>query len=193
MDKVVFNKREYEVIKQISESKYLICYKGKDSVLVVYNEEDYDNFLLRYKELKISGISIPKMIKKDKKEFKILFEYLNECENVLHFLISQPINELLLTEIFKMAWYARHSNINIDYHPDNFVIYKNQLYYLPFKVTRGFDKARSFEIEGIRWWFYTKEFYAYCASKGFTFDKNKIKDEYKTNKDIVLAVCRYQR
>ena len=193
MDKVRFNKKEYDVINQIDVNKSLISYKGKEFVLLSLDEDAYYELLKQYNELKISGISIPKLIKKDKKEFKVLLENVDVKQNVLQTLIEQPINDFLLTEIFKISWYARHSNINIDYHPDNFVIYKNKLYYVSFKAIRGFDKARSFEIEGIRWWFYTKEFYSYCTNKGYSFDKTKLKDEYKTNKEIVLAVCRYQR
>ena len=193
MDKTVFNKKEYEIIKKLDSNKFLIHFKGKECVLFEFDEEGYQDFLSQYKELKISGIAIPKLIKKDKKLFKTLVEYIPYEKNVLQVLVDEPISEKLLTEIFKISWYARHSNINIDYHPDNFVIFKDQLYYLSFEMTKGYDKARSFELEGIRWWFYTKEFYSYCSSKGYVFDKTKIKDEYKTNKEIVLAVCRYQR
>lgn len=193
MDNILFNKKYLKVTKQINKNTFIVIYKDKECLLMLFDEEEYTNFLKDYKELKISGIPMGKLLKKDKKDFKVLLSYIEAENTVLDLLVNEPINELLLKEIFKISWYARHTNINIDYRPDNFALIKDTLYYLPYKVSRGYEKARSFELEGIRYWFYTKEFYNYCVSKGLNFDKEKIKDEYKTNKEIVLAVCRYQR
>ena len=192
MELTVKNKR-YTVIENIDENTFKVSYKDKVFIIKTFSEESFETFVKHSRELKITGIPIRKVLKVDKKEKTALIEYVPYAHTVLEELINDNPSELCLKEIFKISWYAKHGNLNLNYKPDNFAFYKDKMYYLSYEMEYGFDKAKSFELEGIRYWFYTKEFINYLAAKGREYDKSRLKDEYKTNKEIVLAVCRYSR
>lgn len=193
MEYITFNKKNLQIVDKINSNTYKVLFKNKNCLLLTFSEDDFNEFFKGYNELKLSGIKIAKLLKKDKKEYKVIIECLSYEKTALELILNDEINDLYLREIFKIAWYAKHANINIDYKPHNFALINEEFYYLPLKASRGFDKAKSFELEGIRYWYYTKEFNDYCHARNIQIDKSKIKDEYKTNKEIVLAVCRYQR
>lgn len=190
---MIVKKKEYEVIEKLGEHTFKVELKGKTYVAKQFDEDHYHDFIKGYNELKISGISIPKLLKKDKKEYRVLLEYIPYEIKAIDTLIKENPTEQYLKEIFRIAWYTRNGKITIDYRPHNFAMVNDRLYYLSSFVEFGYDKAKSFELEGIRYWFFTKEFVNYISARGISYDKARLKDEYKTNKEIVLAVCRYQR
>ena len=190
---MIIKNKDYEVVETLGSNTFKVSLKGKYYVAKTFDEQNYLSFIKRYTELKISGITIPKLLKKDKKQQSVLLEFIPYENLAVDLLIKENPTEQYLREIFRIAWYAKNSRISIDYKPHNFAMYKDKLYYLSSAMEFGYDKTKSFELEGIRYWFFTKEFVNYLTAMGIEYDKTRLKDEYKTNKEIVLAVCRYQR
>ncbi len=191
METIKIKNKTFEILEQITEKTFKISYKGKVFFLKRFVEGslELENFSKKSRELKISGVSIPKVRRIDKKNNLVVMDYI-PGPTALDVLAHQSLDGLYYEKIFEAAWYARNDKITLDFHPDNWKLHNKKLYYLLFDYIEGYDKEHSFDLEGIRYWFYTKELTDYLHSKGMNVDKSRLKDEYATNKEIVM--CAYQ-
>lgn len=191
MEQIKVKNKTFDIIEQIGSKSFKVTRKNKTFFLrkFVEGSSELEEFVEKARELKISGVSIPKLRLIDKKGNMVLVDFI-PGPTVLDILITQNLDGRYYKRIFEAAWYAEHDKITLNFHPDNWVLYNDDLYYLPFDFVKGYDKEKSFDLVGLRYWFYTKELAAYIESKGMPVDKSRIKDEYATNKEMVM--CAYQ-
>ncbi len=188
-----FKNKSYEIKDTISDDSFVILCKNKLFLLKTFdtNTDEFNNFLKRYKRLKISGVRIPKLKKIDKKNQKVLLEYI-EGTSVIDTLSKQDLKDEFYSQVFEASWYADHEKITLDFHPDKWIMSKdNKLYYMAYSYFDGIDNNAPFKTTGIKFWFFTKEFVMYAKKLGYSLDESRLKDEYLTNKEIVLKVVQF--
>ncbi|MDR0934733.1 MAG: hypothetical protein LBM03_00265 [Erysipelotrichaceae bacterium] len=192
MEQIKIKNKTYNIEEQIARRSYKLTRKNKEYFLKRFKEDslELETFIEKSRELKISGISIPKIIAIDKKQNLVLTAFI-AGPTALDVLIGKNLDNAYFEKIFEMAWYAEHDNITPDFHPEHWKLHDRKLYYLKFDYNIGYSKEHSFDLEGLRFWFYTKELVKYLESKGLPVDKSRIKDEYATNKEIVMCAYRY--
>ncbi|MEA5061387.1 MAG: hypothetical protein VB015_03155 [Erysipelotrichaceae bacterium] len=192
MEQIKIKGKIFDIVEQISHKSFKVTRKNKEFLLkrFVENSLELEDFIKKSRELKISGISIPKVQIIDKKSNSVILDYI-PGPTALDVIVNQSLDKAYYEKIFEAAWYAEHEKITLDFRPDNWKLYNGRLYYLPFDYVAGYDKNRSFDLVGLRYWFYTKELADYINSKGLQVDKMRLKDEYATNKEIVMCACQY--
>lgn len=193
MDNIILKKKSYEVLEKLGEQTTKVSFKGKTFVIKEFHvgSEEFEYFLVHYKHLKISGVRIPKVLKIDKKAEKVLLEYI-EGENVFDVLSKKDLDDEYYKRIFEQSWLAENDRLSLDYHPDHWIMSKNnEIVYTKFDYDEGINEAQNFKTTQVKLWFFTKEFYNYAKSKGVELDSSRLKDEYKMNKEIVLKVVKY--
>lgn len=191
MEQILVKNKTFDIVEQMGSKSYKVTRKGKTFFLrkFVEGSNELKEFEAKARELKISGVSIPKLRLVDKKRNLALVDFI-PGPTALDILVAQNLDGEYYKRIFEAAWYAEHDKITLNFHPDNWVLYNGKLYYLLFDYVEGYDKEKSFDLVGLRYWFYTKELANYIESKGLPVDKTRIKDEYATNKEMVM--CAYQ-
>lgn len=190
---ISFKNKSYEIKDTICDNSYVIFCKNKLFLLKTFdiNTDEFINFLKRYKRLKISGVRIPKLKKIDKKNKKVLLEYI-EGTKVIETLAEKDLQDEFYSQIFEASWYADHEKITLDFHPDKWIMSKdNKLYYTAYTYFDGVDTSAPFKTTGIKLWFFTKEFMMYAKKLGYSVDQSRLKDEYLINKEIVLKVVQF--
>lgn len=188
-----FKNKSYEVKEAISNDSYVVLCKNKLFLLKTFDTktDEFANFLKKYKRLKISGVRIPKLKKIDKKNQKVLLEYV-EGKKVIETLVIQDLQDHFYSQIFEASWYADHEKITLDFHPDKWLMSEdNKLYYMAYNYFDGVDTKTPFKTTGIKLWFFTKEFSNYAKKLGYNVDDSRLKDEYLINKEIVLKVVQF--
>lgn len=193
MDKINFKNKQFDVIKQLGNKTYLVNVKNKKFVVKQFVEgtNQFPYFLSHAKILKIAGINIPKIVKIDKKNQKVMMEYI-DGENVFDTLIKHDLDGDYYSAIFEQSWYGDNEKITLDFHPDKWIMSKDKkLYYLGFDYVDGLSAETEFKTIMIKFWFFTKEFFNYASSLGYEVDRSRLKEEYVINKEIVLTVVKY--
>lgn len=193
MEEIIFKNKPIKILEKLGNHHFKVSYKNKVFVIRDFNidSDEFKNFLKYQKRLQISGVRIPKIKKIDKKNQLVLMEYV-QGKSVFETLLTQDLGEPYFQQIFEASWYADHEKITLDFYPHNWIMSdKNLLYYMPFNYADGIDDKAPFKTTMIKFWFFTKEFYEYAKSKGAIVDKSRLKDEYATNKQIVLTVVQY--
>lgn len=181
--------KQYEIVSLLKEDvthkTYLTKYKDRNFVIKTFSSfMTYSEMLSQYLQLKKYGIKMPKLIKKDKKYLNLVFEYI-PGENMLQVVSKNDVDEKTLDQLFNMYRFARFSKIDIDYMPENFVLYNNELYYMSYFYGPS-NSQKNLENYGIRYWIYTKELAEHLLEKGFEVDKKRILSNAEANKKIVL-------
>jgi len=78
----------------------------------------------------------------------------------------------------------------LNFKPENWIIVNGSLRYLRYDFD-VYSKDKDFTQTDIRLWFITKELLAHAKECGYEIDKSRLKDEYLTNKHIVLVTCKH--
>lgn len=192
MENIKIRNKTFDILEQITPKTFKITRKGKIFFLKRFVEDslELENFIKKSRELNISGVSIPKVHLIDKKNNSVVMDYI-PGPTVFDVILHQSLDSAYYEKIFEASWYAEHDKITLDFHPENWKLHNKKLYYLLFDYKEGYNKDHSFDLEGIRYWFYTKELVDYINSKGLVADKSRLKDEYATNKEIVMCVYQY--
>ena len=184
--------KDYEIIQTLSDNAF-VCSKNNQKFLVRKYEPKTDegNALesdLKY--IKSNGIPAPKLIAIDKKNGYTVNEYI-EGETALSYLAREDFNEDLYNQLFKAQFMAKLAKITLMYSPEKWMISKGKLYYVyPFflKYDPNFELSNNLKL-----FFNTKDLANLCKKNGIFYDKNRIKDEYSTNKYIMEMVVKYYR
>jgi len=191
METINFLKKTYEIKEKLGESFSLIEFKGKKCVIKSFSSvEEFNSFFSIYKRLKLAGVSIPKLIKKDKKEFKFLFLFV-EGKTILDLLVEGELSKEIYSQVFTQSYYAKNERIFLDYRPDKWRFDGKNLYYLGFYFKDDKEKKLNFHEDGIEYWVYSKEFQEYLRVLGKEIDQTRVKQVYEINKQIVQLVCLY--
>lgn len=189
MEQIRVSRRDFDVIKDITKSDaeqvFLVEYKSKQYVLKKYPSFDaYDEALYRYKKLYKCSIYIPTLVRKDKKGFILVFDYI-EGEHMDEILAKQDIDEKVFEKLFLLYRYARANQIELNYLPENYVMKGKYLYYTSLDL---FDMNKDMNLEnyGLEFWIISRKGYDHLTKLGYNVDKKRILSNGETNKKIVL-------
>lgn len=166
------NNKTYVIIKLLGKGKggysYLVSDGEKQYVLKQIHHEpcDYYQFgnkleaeLNDYNRLKEIGIRISKMLDVDTKNERILKEYI-EGDTIYDLVRRDKMKQDYFDQIRKMCGMLYPAHTNIDYFPTNFVVQKDEIYYIDFECN-DYMEEWNFENWGVKYWSKTEEFLAY--------------------------------
>ncbi len=192
MEEIKVKRKVFTIVDKFSEDENCVTYvatnKGKKFLFSRYFQ-NFEAVVDDYKKLSKSGINIIKIVLIDKKE-KIIVRDFIDGKTVFDELLISDLPEKYFEQLFLMYRFCRFSKININYLPDNFIMYRNQLVYISHEIG-DYNKVRNLENWGIRYWFYTKEFAQYLRVKEMKVDEKRILQEEVANKNIVLLSVTY--
>lgn len=171
------NGREFAVIKLLGKGKggysYLASDGQKSYVLKQLHHEpcDYYQFgdkmqseLSDYERLKAVGIRMPKMLDADIENERILKEYI-EGETVYELVLGGRMKDAYTEQVKAMCALLYPAGINIDYFPTNFVVRKEELYYIDYECN-DYMEEWNFENWGVKYWSKTPDFLEYVKEHG---------------------------
>lgn len=173
MDKeMTVNEKSYGIVKLLGKGKggysYLADDGTKKYVLKQIHHEpcSYYQFgnkieaeINDYERLREIGIKIPVMLDVDVKNERILKEFI-DGDTIYELVLQDKMKSVYIDQLHGMCdlLYAAHTNI--DYFPTNFVVQKDELYYIDFECNDYMDEW-NFENWGMKYWSKTPEFLQY--------------------------------
>ena len=143
------------------------------------------------RKLSTSGVKTPKLYLIDDKNGYVVSEYV-EAQLASDYLSENDFTEKHYENLFRTAYFARLSNLTLDYKPDKWMIKGDELIYLS-PMTIRYQKEKDLVDHYIRLWFNTNELASFLGKLGKNYDKSRIKNDFSTNKEIVLMTCKYYR
>lgn len=168
------NGKPFTVIKLLGKGKggysYLVTDGENNFVLKQIHHEscEYYSFgdkleaeLRDYERLSAVGLLIPRLIDVDKKNERILKEYIDGC-TVVDCVIAGTMKDEYYCQIKQMCRLLYSAHLNIDYYPTNFIVNGGKLYYIDYECNDYSDEW-NFENWGVKYWYKTPEF---CESFG---------------------------
>ena len=171
-EKMSVNGREYRIRKLLGKGKGGYSYLAEDErgvyVLKQIHHEpcDYYQFGNKieaeqrdYERLRKIGIKMPKMLDVDVEQERILKEYI-EGDTIYDLVLQDKVKTIYLEQMKKMCNLLYPVNTNIDYFPTNFVVNKDEIYYIDFECN-DYMEEWNFENWGIKYWSKTPEFLEY--------------------------------
>lgn len=171
-EKMSVNGREYRIRKLLGKGKGGYSYLAEDErgvyVLKQIHHEpcDYYQFGNKieaeqrdYERLRKIGIKMPKMLDVDVEQERILKEYI-EGDTIYDLVLQDKVKAIYLEQMKKMCNLLYPVNTNIDYFPTNFVVNKDEIYYIDFECN-DYMEEWNFENWGIKYWSKTPEFLEY--------------------------------
>lgn len=117
-----------------------------------------------YKRLKAVGIRMPKMLDADIENERILKEYI-EGETVYDLVLNGRMKDAYTEQVKAMCAFLYPECINIDYFPTNFVVRKEELYYIDYECN-DYMEEWNFENWGVKYWSKTPDFLEYVKEQG---------------------------
>lgn len=166
------NDKEYKVIKLLGKGKggysYLAADGEKQYVLKQIHHEpcSYYQFgnkmeseLNDYKRLADIGIRMPKLLDYDMEQERILKEYI-DGDTIFELVLQDKMQACFAEQMKQMCKKLYAANTNIDYFPTNFVVQKDELYYIDFECNNYMEEW-NFENWGVKYWSKTPEFLKY--------------------------------
>ena len=193
MEILKIKRREFEIVEELSENRFVGVRKDKKYLIRKFEPHTQEGDMLVYslKRIESSPISSPKLVLVDKKGGYIVNEYF-EAELMMYILAREDATEDTLDQLFRNAYFARSASMTVDYSPKAWGLYDGKLYYLGETFT-PYVKENDLVDKYLRFWFNTRELSEFLKNNGVFYDKNRIKDEYSVNKQIVLMACKYYR
>lgn len=190
MEKLTVLKKEYEIVSLLKEgefaSSYKCSFKGKIFFVKVF--KDKPSFLAELNnhiQLKKYGIRVPKLIKKDKVNFILVYQFI-DGETVLETIIKSELVEQYYNELFEQYRFARFSKIDLNYFPANFKLVNGELFYLSKEFFASKEETK-LENSGIFYWFYSDDLVKYLKEHDYPVDKKRLLSKGEVNKKIVLT------
>ncbi|MCF0117284.1 MAG: hypothetical protein HUJ61_04455 [Bacilli bacterium] len=189
MDKLIIKRKEYFIDKVVKISDYHTSYicifknkkffirKFKDSVV-------FNRCIDDYKKIKKIGICIPKMLKIDKKEMSIIYEFI-DAEDCARILTNIDIDDAIFEKLFLLRRFARFSKVDLNYLPENFKYYNGELYYMSYEFFKE-SQEKSLEDYGMYYWIYGTVAMNHLAELGLPIDKSRVLTTPEVKKKIVL-------
>ena len=170
--KIAVNQKEYEILKLLGKGKggysYLASYGTKKYVLKQIHHEpcDYYQFgnkieaeINDYNRLKEIGIKIPALIDDDKKNERILKEFI-DGDTIYELVLQDKMESVYVEQLRAMCALLYAAHTNIDYFPTNFVVQNGEISYIDFECN-DYMEEWNFENWGIKYWSKTSEFLQY--------------------------------
>lgn len=191
MEIIEVKKKSYKVVEEVNSYTFLVSDDDKEYLVYNFDQniDGFKDFKFANKRLKASNVTIPAVYVIDKKNHRFLVEYI-KGDTVFDTLTKQDLDEKIIELCFNQNYRARINRMRLDFDPHNFIYQNDKLYYLPFTFTE-YRREEDFTQKELRLWFYTNDFKDLLISKGLPIDKNRLKNEYERNKEIVLTVVKY--
>ena len=187
---IIYKKKIIEIIEQLGEKSYRVTFKGKTYFMKKFdNRNEFINYIDCSKYLKNCGVLLPKIYFKDKKQLFVLSEFI-EGENPLLYLSKGPLDEVYYKSIFNIAFRSKIEGINLNFSPENFKLKNGKLVYLNIQFEK-YSEDRNFVNHYVKLWFHTKELVEHLKERNLPIECIKLKEEYETNKELVLATIKY--
>jgi len=151
-DKIFVNNKIYSIQKFLGKGKsgysYLAFCEDKLVVLKIIHHEPcaYYTFqnkieseITAYKKLKTCNILIPELIDIDYNQEIIVKEFING-KIASELIAENNLSDEILVQLFLMSRNAKQNLLNIDFFPNNFVIFQEDLYYIDYEVNPYSDE-----------------------------------------------------
>ena len=193
METVKIKHREYQIVETVSDNSFIAERKDNKYFVRKFVPKSDEGNGLTYALEKISrsGVKSPKLIAIDYKNGYAVSEYV-EGQLMSEYLSSNDMTESMYEDLFKNAYFAKFDHMTLDYEPDKWMLVDNKLCYIyPYFII--YSKEKDLAEKYIRLWFNTKELANFLTKLGIFYDKSRLKDDFHTNKNIVLMTCKYYR
>ena len=193
MDSLKIKHRLFTNITELSEDTYKGEYKNKIYFIRKFEPKSIEGeeLITALKEISISGVKAPKLYWIDKKLGYAVSEYV-DGELVMNYLSKNDLTEELYEQLFTNAYFAKVHRLTLNYEIDKWMIKDGTLYYI-YPMVIVYQKEKDLIERYVRLWFNSKELLDFMSKHGVFYDKNRVKGEYLTNKEIVLMTCKYYR
>lgn len=176
-EKITVNEKEYNIIKLLGKGKGGYSYLADDGIRKyvfkqIHHEPcNYYQFgnkieaeIRDYNRLKKIGIKIPEMIDVDVKNERILKDYI-DGETIYELVLQDRMKDEYIRQMYNICELLYAAHTNIDYFPTNFIVQKEEIYYIDFECNEYMDEW-NFENWGIKYWSKTPEFLQYMEEHG---------------------------
>ena len=192
MSELKIKHRLFENVEE-KENYILATYKNKTYEITKFEPRTEEGDALSYltKRISTSGIKSPKLFFIDKKQGYIVKEHL-EGITIMELISKEDLNEDIYSQLFQIAYLAKINRMTLNYEIDNWLLVDNVLYYtLPDFIM--YNEEKDLVKKYLRLWFVTKDLVTFLSNHGLSIDKNRIKDEYTVNKEMVLMTIKHYK
>ena len=187
MENIRIKRKEFEVLELVSKDTFKCSYKNKTYLIKKY-EPDSD-VLYMIKKISKSNIAQPLLKIIDKKTGYVVREYV-EGVLVSDYILDHDFDENIYKQIFKNSYMARVVGLNLDYSLDKWMLAGEVLVYVG-DYCEKYNPNKDFTKGKMREWFFSSDLAKFYEKNGVLFDKNRLKDEFSLNKEMVLMTCKY--
>ena len=163
MNKLSVNNQEYEVVTLLGKGKggysYLVTKDNTFYVLKQIHHEpcSYYTFgnkieaeINDYQTILKTGINIPRMIDVDKKNERIVKEYV-EGPMISELVEEGKLDPTYIEQVLTMQELCKKQGINIDYYPTNFIVNNGKIYYIDYECNK-YDPKWDYDNWGKQYW-----------------------------------------
>lgn len=163
MNKLTVNDQEYEVVTLLGKGKggysYLVTKDNAFYVLKQIHHEpcSYYTFgnkieaeINDYQTILKTGINIPHMIDVDKKNERIIKEYV-EGPMISELVEEGKLDPTYIEQVLTMQELCKKQGINIDYYPTNFIVNNGKIYYIDYECNK-YDPKWDYDNWGKQYW-----------------------------------------
>ena len=163
MNKLSVNDQEYEVVTLLGKGKggysYLVTKDNTFYVLKQIHHEpcSYYTFgnkieaeINDYQTILKTGINIPRMIDVDKKNERIIKEYV-EGPMISELIEEGKLDPTYIEQVLTMQELCKKQGINIDYYPTNFIVNNGKIYYIDYECNK-YDPKWDYDNWGKQYW-----------------------------------------
>lgn len=185
--------RKFEVIEHLSDD-VLIAKHGKKTYQITkfdYKSDDGKELAYQINRVSTCGVKVPKLYLLDKRNGYIVKEYV-AGKTIMEMIASDNLDEKIYEQLFQNAYLAKINRITLNYEPDKWLFADGELYYTyPYFII--YNEEKDLVKKYLRLWFPTKELQTFLKNNGLDIDKNRMKEEYAINKEMVLMICKYYK
>lgn len=186
--------KKYEVKEQVDDSTYLVTCKNDKFLLRTFdiNTEAGQDLELSLTRIKTSGIKAPKLMLFDRKKGYAIVEYI-EGISVAQYISQKDLDDAIYEQLFSNAYLAKTSGATLKYEPNQWLINDAGIIYYVYPHIIKYSEEKDLVKHYISLWFNTKQLEKYLIDLGFKYDHKRIKDEYQTNKEMLLKVVKFYK
>lgn len=185
--------RKFEVIEHQSDDVLIARHGKKTYQITKFDSKSDEGKELAYQINRVStcGVKVPKLYILDKRNGYIVKEYVIG-ETIMEMIAKNNLDEKVFEQLFQNAYLAKINRITLNYEPDKWLYSDGVLYYTyPYFII--YNEEKDLVKRYLRLWFPTKELQTFLKNNGLEIDKNRMKEEYAVNKEIVLMICKYYK
>lgn len=145
-------KSGYSYLAESNDNEYVIKFMHYEPC-AYYSFGDANKVELEveaFKKLASIGIKVPQLIEANPEYNFLLKDYIHG-ELLTDLVIDGSLPELYVKQVFEMAKVLKESGLNIDYFPDNFVVKKNELYYVDYEYN-PYSPSWDLQNWGLYYW-----------------------------------------